>query len=164
MDRAGRHLKTSQSSFKLYSLLDRTPLVRQEYISDMASPIPIAHWHFHGERGAFSHLLARAHEVQPDLVRKPHDLSSLHFPVGGERFRPSLEDLLEFLVRECGVDAVPGWEAAIERGRADWRLRQLRTVVRDLQVEAAALLREYNWKVEPPIDGPEAHDTTLTRW
>ena len=32
-------------------------------------------------------------------------LLTLHFPLGGSRFRPCLEDLLEMLVSELGVDS-----------------------------------------------------------
>jgi hypothetical protein len=42
-------------------------------------------------------------------------MSDLHFPVGGSRFRPSLEDVLDMLVRELGVDHEPGWRDALAR-------------------------------------------------
>lgn len=60
MDRTKQHLKAVRSDLKLYSTLDRNPLLRLEYRSDMRND-PIAHWQFHAERGSFSHLLARAH-------------------------------------------------------------------------------------------------------
>jgi hypothetical protein len=78
---------------------------------------PIAHWQVHAERGALSHLLSRAYEHDPRSVPRPHDLSSLHIPVGGERFRPCLEDVLQFLITNCGIDSVPGWDAPVLSGR-----------------------------------------------
>jgi hypothetical protein len=94
LDRTGEFLKAVRSEFVVKSVLDRTPLVRLDYRTDM-NRAPVAHWQIHAERGAFSHLLSRAHAVDESRVGKPHDLSSLHFPVGGERFRPCLEDALD---------------------------------------------------------------------
>jgi hypothetical protein len=164
MDRSGKYLKASRSDFAVHSVLDNTPLLRQEFVAEMGTGAPIAHWHIHAERGSFSHLLARAHEVRPETVSKPHDLSSLHFPVGGERFRPCLEDFLEFLVRECGVDSLDGWEQAVREGRERWRRKQLRAAVRDLQTDAAAVLVDNGWTVTQPSPLPSDSSKTTTKW
>ncbi len=163
LDHSGNYLKTTRSDFKVYSTLDRTPLIRLEYRADMHSD-PVCHWQFHAERGAFSHLLSIANAADQRRVRKPHDLSSVHLPVGGERFRPCLEDLLEVLIRDCGIDAVDGWEAALERGRQRWRMRQFRTAVRDLQREAADVLRNHGWAVEPPDVPFTPHLEPYSKW
>src|SRR5690625_4794456 len=84
----------------------------------------------------------------------PHDLSKLHLPTGGERFRPALEDFLGFLLRECGVDAVHGWQSAIEDSREEWRRLQFRTAVRELPREAADVLRREGWDISEPPEGP----------
>lgn len=164
LDRTGRYLKTVRSDISVHSVLDRTPLVRLDYRADMHTA-PIAHWQIHAERGSFSHLLSRAHAHRPSLVEKPHDLSSLHFPVGGERFRPCLEDVLQFLVLECGVDAHTDWQGAVHTGRESWRRRQLAAAVRDAPEEAARALSEAGWTLASPEAGqargkPEA----LTVW
>ncbi len=148
-DRTQQYLKTVRSDVIVLSVLDRRPLFRYEYRSDMRVT-PIAHWQVHAERGALSHLLARAHAHDPRSVPRPHDISSLHLPVGGERFRPCLEDVLQFLITNCGIDSVPGWEAAVQRGREQWRRRQLGSAVRDLPSEAARVLQGLGWHVEPP--------------
>lgn len=164
MDRTGDYLKTFRSDIAVYSVLDRTPLVRLEYRADMRTD-PIAHWQFHAERGAFSHLLARAHAHRPGRVGKPHNLSSLHLPVGGERFRPCLEDVLQFLVLDCGIDCLPGWEAAVTAGREVWRRRQLGAAVRDVPSEAARVLRELGWSVtEPDVAVLPDNRASLVRW
>jgi hypothetical protein len=163
MDAVDKYLKTVRMDLSVLSTLDRTPLVRLEYQADMHTA-PIAHWQIHAERGAFSHLLARAHAIRPMVVSKPHNLSSLHLPVGGERFRPCLEDFLQFLVQECGVDALDSWEDIIRAGREEWRRRQTRTVVRDAQAEAAASLREAGWTVTPPAEDPGESVRVLTTW
>jgi hypothetical protein len=149
MDAVDQYLKAVRMDLAVHSTLDRAPLVRVDYRADMHSD-PIAHWQMHAEQGAFSHLLARAHAVRPKVVASPHDLSSVHLPVGGERFRPCLEDFLQFLVEECGVDSLPSWEDAVLAGREQFRRRQARTIVRDAQEEAAAILRAHGWTVTPP--------------
>ena len=91
----------------------------------------------------------------PGGSRAPHDLSSLHLPVGGERFRPCLEDLLQFVVDECGVDHHQGWRTHLEEGRLLWRRRQLASAVRDIPDEAARVLRDLGWTVSAPSDPGE---------
>lgn len=164
LDSSGAFLKTWRSKIAVHSTLDRTPLVRQEFDAEISENAPLAHWHVHADRGSLSHLLGRAHAVRGDVVRKPHDMSSLHFPVGGERFRPCLEDVLEFLVREFGIDSKPGWDGAIKAGRARWRRMQLRSTVRDLQDEAAEVLRRHGWTVEPPVSDRSEGNGVLHRW
>jgi len=163
LDHAGEHLKAQRTDIAVYSTLDRTPLVRLEYLSDMRKD-PVCHWQFHGERGAFSHLLSIAHAKNSRQVSQPHDLSSVHLPVGGERFRPCLEDVLEMLIKDCGVDAVEGWQAALEDGRERWRMRQFRTTVRDLQQEAADVLEKYGWTVSPPKKDFTPHLAPYRQW
>jgi len=164
LDRSERYLKAVHSDMVVKSTLDRTPLIRLDYRADMQRA-PMSHWQIHAERGAFSHLLARAHAQSPSRVSKPHDLSSLHIPVGGERFRPCLEDFLQFLVQECGVDSLPGWLEVIERGRELWRHRQLRATIRDAQGEAAQVLRDLGWEVSSTdrVDAEE-YPPTFLRW
>ena len=111
-----------------------------------------------------SHLLARAHAVRPQTVKKPHDISSLHLSNGGERFRPCVEDLIQFAIVECGVDFVAGWSSAIAEGREKWRRRQVRAIARDAQREVAAVLANEGWQVTPP-EGEIAENTkVLTTW
>jgi hypothetical protein len=116
-------------------VLDSAPVLRIHYRREQGSQ-PLAHVHVHGHRGALSHLLSRAgHET-------PHDMSSLHIPVGGSRYRPSPEDFIQFLICECKFDANEGWRAYVEEGRERWRCRQAAAVVRDVPEEAARVLLE----------------------
>jgi hypothetical protein len=163
LDRTGTYLKAVRSDMAVYSVLDRTPLVRLEYRADMRTD-PIAHWQMHAERGAFSHLLTRANVHRPARVAKPHDLSSVHLPVGGERFRPCLEDFLEFLVVDCGVDHQEGWADVACAGRERWRRRQLGAAVRDVQTEAARVLRELGWEVNEPPSGVDEYVAPFRKW
>lgn len=161
LDRTDRYLKTSESSFTVYSDVDRQPLFMLDYKASM-NQAPVSHWNLFSERGAFSHLLSRAHAL--GRVKNPHQISTLHFPTGGERFRPSLEDLLQFLVRECGFDAHPGWQETLAASREEWRRLQLRAAVRDLQEDAARVLEENGWIVSPPEEQPATWSKPYRAW
>jgi len=166
LDRTGQYLKTVRSDISIHSVLDRTPLLRYDYRSDMKAD-PVAHWQVYAERGAVSHLLtkASANAARTRRPHRPHDLSSLHFAVGGERFRPCLEDVLQFLVLDCGVDRCNGWQTVVEGGRERWRRRQLGSIIRDIPSEAARILRELGWKVEPPENpGLPENPRSLRTW
>lgn len=129
-DSARTFLAVDKSTIKLSALLDRAPIFRFEY-ERQAHSKPRAHIQVHGHRGALSHLLSRAgHE-------NPHSMEALHLPVGGARFRPCLEDVLQFLIDDCRFDAQPGWRGHVEDGRERWRRMQIRSVVRDVPAEAA---------------------------
>jgi hypothetical protein len=163
LDRTGQYLKTVRSDLAVFSTLDRTPLIRLEYKADMRTD-PIAHWQIHAERGAFTHLLSMANENDPRRVRRPHDLSTVHVPGGGERFRPGMEDLLEMLIRDCGVDCVEGWQQALEESRMRWRIRQFRSSVRDLQSQAADVLEQQGWTLVPPVTFQKDRLEPYRRW
>jgi hypothetical protein len=79
-------------------------------------------------------------------------LQDLHFPVGGPRFRPALEDILEMLIEEFGVKPVQSVAAArkaLADSREDWRRKQVATVVRDAPSHAAQALRDLDYTAQP---------------
>lgn len=162
-DRARMFLKTSRSKIAVTAILDKAPLFRLEYSAD-STRAPIAHWHVHAERGAMSYMLTRANQQSPRRISKPHDFSSLHFPVGGERFRPCLEDVVQFLIEEMGIDCLPGWRLAVESGRETWRRMQLRAAVRDAPNEAVSVLQSLDFEVRAPGEEPQNRVETLNRW
>ncbi|WP_211330174.1 hypothetical protein [Prauserella muralis] len=69
-------------------------------------------------------------------------LERLHLPVGPRRFRPSVEDVIEFLISEKLIQPRDGWPEEITRSREAFRLRQLRAAVRRNPEAALAVLRE----------------------
>lgn len=146
-----------ESTFNLLAVLDRAPVLRIHFRRE-SNVRPAFHVHFHGHRGALSHLLSQAgHEY-------PHDMSSLHIPVGGSRFRPCLEDFIQFLICECRFDAQLGWRKHVEAGRERWRCRQAAAVVRDVPEEAARVLRDLGYIVEAPDPLPMTADKALRNW
>lgn len=72
----------------------------------------------------------------------------------GIAFRPCLEDVLQMLILEFGLDTKPDWLAAVEKGRARWRDIQLRAAVRDAPESAAEDLRGLGYEVIPPLQTP----------
>lgn len=158
LDHQQRYLAIEKSQFALDSAISREPLVRLEYLRQ-AHTAPSAHWQVHAERGAFSALLAQAGRSNP------HQLASLHLPVGGARMRPCLEDFLEFLISECGVDGCHGWEEAIREGRARWRRGQAAALVRDAPEDAIRVLEENDYSVHRPDTGGLLENTDrLSQW
>jgi hypothetical protein len=158
LDSRGTWLAVESSGFSVVAALDRTPLIRFEYIRRPNSPIPVAHIQVHAQRGALSHLLSQADHDSP------HDISALHIPVGGSRFRPCIEDVIEFLIRECRFDSVAGWEDTLTAGRARWRGYQAAAVARDFPEEAARTLHDLGYVVTPPATPVELSDEPRHRW
>jgi hypothetical protein len=157
LDSTGQYLAVEESTYDLFAVLDRSPVLRIHYMRDQGSR-PSAHMHVHGHRGALSHLLSQAgHE-------HPHDMSSLHIPVGGSRFRPCLEDFIQFLICECNFDSLRDWRAHVEAGRALWRCRQAAVVTRDAPEEAARVLRDLGYTVQAPDPLPQPRTSALHNW
>ncbi len=104
--------------------------------------------------------------VFAETSTSPYSMESLHLPVGGDRFRPCLEDVIEFLVVECRFDSTAGWRAAVQAGRERWRRTQTRTVVRDSPGEAAAALRALGYTVAVPGSVADLQDDVvrMRRW
>lgn len=158
VDSFSRYLAVEHSSFVLKAKLDRTPIIRWDYDRE-AHNKPSSHMQITAHRGALSHLLSRLDHATP------HSIESLHLPMGGDRFRPCLEDIMEFLIRDCGFPGSEGWKATLQNGRAKWRRIQTRAVVRDSPAEAVATLEAMGYTVTPPSDGEHPERTNkLTGW
>lgn len=83
---------------------------------------PEAHLQVYGQSAALA-----AWDAGPSGKR---GLERLHFPVGGRRYRPILEDVIEFLVTEQLADGREGWPDVIEAERREYRRIQLRAAIR----------------------------------
>lgn len=158
-DSVGRYPAVRESQFLVRPPRTRRPLVRYEFDRGMRTD-PSAHWQIHPEKGGpLSELM------EATGAKAQHDLSNLHIPVGGSRFRPCVEDLLEMLIVDCRIDGLDGWKAAVAAGRRTWRLIQVATVVRDAASTAAEALVELGYQVVlPPGGHPDDRDKPLTKW
>lgn len=158
VDSYGDHLAVEHSSFVLKATLDRAPIIRWDYDREARSK-PSSHVQMTAHRGALSHLLSRLNHATP------HSIESLHMPMGGDRFRPCLEDVIEFLIRDCGFQGGYNWRATLRDGRAKWRRIQTRAAVRDAPAVAADQLMAMGYSVTPPADGHRSERTDrLTAW
>lgn len=158
LDSRGEWLAIDASRFALKACVDRTPVIRLEYDRE-AYTKPSSHLHVHAQRGALSHILSQAGHATP------HAMESLHIPMGGARFRPSLEDFLHLLIQELGFDSAEGWQDAIAEGRERWRRTQLAASVRDCAEEAVRVLTSLNYTVTEPESGPATvHKERLRQW
>jgi hypothetical protein len=155
LDGHQRYLAVDESKIAVYAgaKAQGEPLFRYEYQRQTASDLPAAHLHLHAHRDAFAHVMSRAGEstsrgrrrARADAVPR---LNELHFPLGGHRFRPCLEDVLEMLVTEFGVDSTAKQLRELTAGRERWRRKQLRSVVRDAPLEAVEVLRTMGYTVD----------------
>lgn len=157
-DSSQKYLAVAGSKFWVVASKERSPLIRFEYNYESHAE-PHSHIQVHAERGALSQLLARTGH------RRAHDLSALHLPTGGSRFRPGLEDVIQFLIVDCQFKSVDGWKAAVEEHRARWRAIQTAAVARAMPAAAAAELRDLGYEVTPPPAGePEPGRKARYAW
>jgi hypothetical protein len=134
------------------------PCSAASFAENTIGKVPSAHIQFHGEHPELEKVMrdcgdsterAKARKRGRRAVR----LHALHFPIGGPRFRPALEDVLEMLIEEFGVKPVGSVAAArkaLTDAREDWRRTQVATVVRDAPSKAAEALIELGYEVTAP--------------
>lgn len=136
LDAEGTYLTVEKSTYGLYTdeNLDRL-ILHYDYIRDPDHGYPGAHLQLNGESETLAELCG--------LAGVNKDLKKLHLPVGGTRFRPTLEDLVEFLIVEELIDDVrEGADVAINDRREEWYRLQLRAAVRRDPQTAAEVLAE----------------------
>lgn len=157
MSRTSQRLAVESSTYLVRPFGVPRPLFSVDYVRNAGSNIPAAHYNFHFEHAEVAKQLLEAgrrrrgkiHRREGGRGRSPQ-LADVHFPVGGHRFRPCLEDVLELLWVEFGVDTRPGAQGAIHEGRMEWRSKQLSAAVADDPIVAAAELRRLGFTVEAP--------------
>lgn len=161
-DAPKRYIAVDHSEIKVFAGAEARgePLFRYEYERWPRSDMAGAHLQIHAHRDGMTYVMSRAGRgSRRGRARADRDvvpaMSELHFPLGGPRFRPCLEDVLEMLVAELGVDCPAEGRQALRDGRAGWRQTQLATATRDDPATAIAALRELGYAVEWDEDGPE---------
>lgn len=147
----------------------REPLFRYEFDRNNAGTVPSAHIQFHGQHLELENAMRECGDSTERAKarkrgRRAVYLHDLHFPVGGPRFRPALEDVLEMLIEEFGVKPVGSVKAArraLGDGREEWRRKQVATVVRDAPTQAAQALEDLGYDVNPPQPPKSDHRDKL---
>ena len=169
-DAYGQWLRVERSGFKVFNgIEDKRPIFRYEYDSANGQNLPSAHIHFHGDHpdmnqhGAFDNLSGAFEDCGDGSPRskrrqkgKKKKLSDLHFPVGGSRFRPILEDVLLMLIEEYGINPEKDRKETIkllEENVEKWRTIQAQTIVRDVPSIVVNTLKEMGYTITPPLEG-----------
>lgn len=124
LDAEREHLMVHKSFVGLFGSKDaKHGLFHYDYERDKADGYPDAHLQVEASSGFFESL----NDPKVDAGRS---LAALHFPVGGKRFRPCLEDVIEFLAVERIVQTKDGYEKLLEAGRERFRRNQLMAAMR----------------------------------
>ncbi|BDY32991.1 hypothetical protein [Mycolicibacterium mageritense] len=116
-------------------ITDGNMLLHYDYERDKPDDYPEAHLQ----------ICATSEEWEKTGVRLDGNqrlLPKLHLPVGGRRFRPTLEDIVEFLIVEKLVESREGWKQAVKAGRDRFREKQLRAAIRNTPEVALDQLRK----------------------
>lgn len=159
-DSTRQYLSVERSVTAVYPLTrtSKDPLFRYEYIRRPGGVIPCSHLQVHAHRDSFTHLLGyagphskRARRRQGRGLDRSPSVSEFHFPLGGPRFRPPLEDILAVLAEEFGLETGGSWRSVAASGRAEWRRIQVASSVRDAPETAAQVLRELGYEVHGPV-------------
>lgn len=143
LDERGRFLTTDKSHYVLQLADSEESIVTYDYTRNAPNEYPEAHLHLHGGVPAIEEMLKRC-------GRRKDKCDDLHFPVGGRRFRPCLEDLIEFCILERLVTPRESWRSVLDESRDRFRERQLRAAVRRFPTVAADVLVSEGWTLTPP--------------
>lgn len=166
-----KYMAVSSAEFHVFAHGNRQPLFRYEFVKAATESVPTAHLQIHAHRDAFTWAMTAAgrrskrSKARGDrALRVPPSMEEVHFPLGGRRFRPALEDVLHMLVEEFGVQAADGWQGHLMKAREDWRRAQTKAVIRDAPSDAADALRELGYGVTPPAQTPPDHLEALRQY
>lgn len=136
MDDEGHRLANTKSTHGLY--VQHKSAFAYHYERDPNNDYPVAHLHIDGKAKRLQRVLDAAGRAKD----RPTDL---HLPVGGPRYRPSLEDLIEFCIVERLVKARAGWRQLLRESREKSHEQQLRSAVRNNPGIAADALISLGW-------------------
>lgn len=128
-DDEGRYLQVNSSVIALLAD-EETELLHFDYERNKSHDYPEAHLQIVASSEAW------------EEVGAGRSLARLHLPVGGRRFRFTLEDVAAFLTREKLVTASRGAKSTIEQHRATFERNQLCAAIRRDPETARAFLAE----------------------
>lgn len=144
IDPEGGYLRIQGSSIGLCLTPTGRCLLRVEYDRGKGPDRPDAHVHVDAD-GA---LWGRALTLSGQPLRHLH---TLHIPAGGRRFRPTMEDFIEFLLAEGFVTPTrEAWREVLREKRQEWEQRQAMAAARRHAPAVAETLRGLGWTVIPP--------------
>lgn len=157
LNQANKYLAVENSSFTVFHYATTEPILRYDFIRKPKSDVPSAHINIHTESEALTRAMEDSGKNKRTDRRRAAAAGSarqrpseLHLPLGGPRFRPSLEDVLEMLVVEFAIDCATGWRVSLREGRSLWRDTQIRASVADNPLAAVEALQERGFDVTWP--------------
>lgn len=165
-----RYLAAEQSSFSVRVENVNEPLFRYDYMRTAHESVPVAHLNVHAHRDEIVWAMMMAHTNRGKRRRKDASkgkiprISTLHFPLGGQRHRPTLEDVFEMLIHEFGVQHSDAAEHLIAAGRRRFRSVQTAVAARDDPTAAADALRELGYRVVEPDEAAPARADRLEQY
>ena len=134
LDDESKHLRNSRSAYVL-ATADGEAIFTYDFVRSVPNEYPEAHLHIDGKSESLQRLLDLSDQTTRNSRR-------LHLPVGGRRFRPCLEDIIEFCVTERLVESREGWKDVLDEARSRFYLRQLKAAVRRRPEAAIEALKE----------------------
>ncbi|MDO4900693.1 hypothetical protein [Actinomyces sp.] len=172
---SARHsfMLVEKSAFILLPAKGSEPLVRLEYLRHPHSDVPCCHLQVHAHRDDWTFAMtrngvgsARREVARRASAERAPQLSDIHFPAGGPRLRPTLEDFLEMLIHDLGVDHSDDALEVLTKQRVAWRADQVRAMAASLPDVAAEVLRDAGYTVTAPDDSSVHPDRQawLTRY
>ncbi|MBW3093707.1 hypothetical protein KIH79_12445 [Bifidobacterium sp. 82T10] len=156
-------LQVEDSGISLRAEADAEPMFHYDYVRSVRGTIPAAHINVHASNDSATKAMlacgakAQGRNRRREFVQRGFfpTFSSLHFPVGGDRLRPGLEDVLQMAVYEFGIDTEGGWLDVIEESRERYRETQLRAFVREFPDIAFGELRSGGYLNGDTVVRPE---------
>lgn len=153
-------LAVENSSFRLSLHGHAMPLFTLDYTRKSQKYVPISHFNIHAKRDDMVWAMNQAGRKRRGKRRQKNlekgtrtpQFGDLHFPTGGARFRPALEDVLEFVINEFGIDVRENADASIQERRREWRASQLRAAIGDDLDTAITELEAQGFEVIGPRD------------
>lgn len=132
-------LQIDKSVIMITAEPEHMPLFHYDYNRGRTSETPGAHINIFGSNDAATRIMLSCGKGPRGKNRRKKYIndgafptfSTLHFPVGGDRFRPGLEDMLQMSVYEFHIDVTDEWEKSLNYSRAEYRERQLKALVRE---------------------------------
>ncbi|WP_416394253.1 hypothetical protein [Curtobacterium sp. LFS082] len=165
-----RYLAVEQSTFAVRVEHVNEPLFHFDYVRNALESVPVAHLNVHAHRDevVWAMMMARTKRGKrrgKDASKgKIPRISTLHFPLGGHRHRPSLEDVFDMLIQEFGIEHSEVAAELIAAGRRRFRSIQTAVGVHDDPVAAAGALEELGYTVRSPTAVPAARRDRLERY
>lgn len=174
LNQANTYLAVESSAFAIHHHLTTEPIVRYDFLRVPKGNVLSAHINMHTVSEALTRAMEDAGKSKRAEKRRAGAAdgssmrpSQLHLPLGGPRFRPALEDVLEMLVVEFAIDRSPEWRTSLREGRSLWRDTQLRAAVADNPEAAVDALVELGFNVSwpgAPEDKPELRTQKLEQF